>query len=517
MLLLICAGCGDKSVEPTNPVILNCPDDIVHLLKGDTYTHSFGVTPTDTCCKISWSVSSVGTPPHGIFAVNQSGQFVFSADSSDAGGAFTFSVTATQCGIGVGRCQVGVEVMNEEFFVVDISEQHEVYIGELTSISIAKTAGSVLPSAIDFLIAIDPSILTLESAQLGGLLLDQGWTDFHYSIEAVGTFGGPDLCQLVRITAFAPEGKTAALSHNVATENGELFGLQFRVEVNTTYNCSFTPIRFAWSNCDDNAVFTTESDHALMTHTVSAVDRYGNLADITGIDCDSGWDVNFGGSCPRCVTSEEDSTASVVDFRNGGIGVICWEEIGFQHGDLNGDGVADIDDAVIYIHYFSYGPRVFDIDLDRQIGASDANCDGICLSVADAWYNIIRIFRSAPPCIESEPFRDVAVISVTDGLYAVESSAQIQVVWMLFEADDDATFFSLLDGKNIGSRWDDGRAAASVSHRGNDIGDFLIVTGNATPVKIQVTDPLGNLLAVRLLINGKAYTDYGNGVVPLLW
>jgi hypothetical protein len=86
-----------------------------------------------------------------------------------------------------------------------------------------------------------------------------------------------------------------------------------------------------------------------------------------------------------------------VDFCNGGIDIVCADSIDAR-GDINLNGYGyEIADAVLFSRYFVYGLPAFTINADGQTAASDANADGLVLTVADLVYLIRVIVGDALP------------------------------------------------------------------------------------------------------------------------
>ncbi|MFH2057064.1 MAG: dockerin type I repeat-containing protein [bacterium] len=82
-------------------------------------------------------------------------------------------------------------------------------------------------------------------------------------------------------------------------------------------------------------------------------------------------------------------------FSNRGGANIVFPELPYLCGDADGDGIANITDAVFLITYiFSEGPP------PEPLAAGDANCDGIP-NITDAVYLITYIFGGGPaPCAD---------------------------------------------------------------------------------------------------------------------
>jgi hypothetical protein len=101
-----------------------------------------------------------------------------------------------------------------------------------------------------------------------------------------------------------------------------------------------------------------------------------------------------------------------IDFVNGGVDIVCADDIDAR-GDLNLDELGyTIADAVIFTNYFVYGLAAF-ADLPAPWGiaaataASDVNVDGLTLTVADLVY-LIRVVVG-----DEAPFPKTAAIEAT--------------------------------------------------------------------------------------------------------
>jgi len=93
-------------------------------------------------------------------------------------------------------------------------------------------------------------------------------------------------------------------------------------------------------------------------------------------------------------------SAEVADYYDAIIpaGVTVLTEPFWDRGDLNLNGISnEIADYVLYANYFLYGISVFEIDVARQIAASDVNADGIVLTLRDFIYLYRIIIGDTPP------------------------------------------------------------------------------------------------------------------------
>lgn len=82
-------------------------------------------------------------------------------------------------------------------------------------------------------------------------------------------------------------------------------------------------------------------------------------------------------------------------------------------GDVNLNGIAyEVADAVLFLNYFVYGQIVFTIDREVQIAATDANGDGLILSLADLTYIIRRAVGDDRPNPNLDPVEAFYTIDV---------------------------------------------------------------------------------------------------------
>ncbi len=90
-------------------------------------------------------------------------------------------------------------------------------------------------------------------------------------------------------------------------------------------------------------------------------------------------------------------------------------------GDINLNGTPfELDDVAIFADYFALGLAVFNIDLEAQIAATDANMDGMALSVADFIFMLKILSGDSDPQV---PPADT--ISVGFREYQYESSLRL--------------------------------------------------------------------------------------------
>jgi len=169
----------------------------------------------------------------------------------------------------------------------------------------------------------------------------------------------------------------------------------------------FLPISFFWMDCGDNSLamhFTTAEDPLEVKQAIS-LDVFGYNGTPDGYLIPLGDEFpTYGGAIEDCMSQNPLKTpVRFIHFFNGGIDIACADDIDAR-GDLNLNGVVyEIADAVVFTNYFLYGMAAFTINDEGQIAASDANADGIPLSVADLVYLIRVVVGDALPYPKLSP------------------------------------------------------------------------------------------------------------------
>jgi len=120
-------------------------------------------------------------------------------------------------------------------------------------------------------------------------------------------------------------------------------------------------------------------------------------------------------------------------------------------GDVNFNGVPfEIADAVMFTNYFIDGYPAFEYHVDHSIVASDANQDGINLSVADLVFMVLVIMGEMPPPITKiSDTRNVTFNISNDGSYAyvnLNSSNHIGGALLIFDVNGTVGNPRLLGG-----------------------------------------------------------------------
>jgi len=284
------------------------------------------------------------------------------------------------------------------------------------------------------------------------------WEYFTFRLGPDGNCGNACPSGLARIIALAETDNGP--HHPIPGCKGtELAKMTFLVSNDRTFNCQFAPVKFFWADCGDNTLSSQAGDSLLISRYVS--DYYGaggvdTYTDIT--DTSYGFPGWYGapGSCLSLGGKVRPIRG--VDFRNGGIDIICADSIDAR-GDVNCNGVKnEIADAVMYTNYFITGLPAFAPHDECSIAATDVNADGVTLSVADLVYLIRIIVGDASPYSKSLPDAIVSITS-TGNVVTYSSPVQIGAALLTFNLPtsvgnpvlgDGATGMDLLYGRQGG-------------------------------------------------------------------
>ncbi|MBK7141798.1 MAG: T9SS type A sorting domain-containing protein [bacterium] len=385
-------GCGadySMAVSVTNaaPAITNsCPINGGFSSTGSTKT--VDLDGTDDCGVLLWSVADDGDPATTV-SIDANGVLSF---SSTAAGLFAQTVTLSDGALSV-TCVVNFEVSANSAYGVQIEKTHMTLQGGFENVDV--TLNYMHPingiGGFNILIAYDNSALSLQQVIEGSIYAACGWEYFTYRFGADGNCSGGCPSGLVRVIGIAETNNGA--NHPVADcdATGEtLFSLKFLVSNDYTLECQYAPIRFFWLDCGDNTI-SDETGNILYIaarvydyHFIDAnVPMDPNLATFPGY---AGVPI---GACENSTPGKPDPIRDI-DFYNGGIDIACVDSID-DRGDVNlNDFAYEIADAVLFSRYFVYGLPVFTINQAGQIASTDANADGLVLTVADLVY-LIRV------------------------------------------------------------------------------------------------------------------------------
>jgi hypothetical protein len=327
-------------------------------------------------------------------------------------GYFDFCVVASD-GANLDTCNT--ENADTCCFTVKLDPKFRVYIEKIhdqlqghyaqVGVYMDDSYESIPMGGFDFLIAYDASVLTFVEATPGEMLENCGWEYFTYRFGAFGNCGDACPSGLLRIVALAetnngpnhPTGWT-----NTECNSSELAMMKFFVSNDRTFECMYAPIYFFWMDCADNAISSKNGDTLFLEDRVFHFEGFeGSEFEVT--DHGHGFPGAYGIPDVPCLDGDKEVPIRFVDFRAGGVDIICSDSIDAR-GDINVNGLAnEIADAVMFTNYFISGLSAFGDHVEASIAASDVNADGITLSVADLVYLVRVIQGDAAPYPKTEP------------------------------------------------------------------------------------------------------------------
>jgi len=495
------------SVLNEPPSFTECPDC------DTTYIYAWGTTvevqteaddPDDGPSGPTYSLIP-GSYPGNPSVDPASGLFTWDTEEDVAFiGYFDFCVIATDnapldsCNtVNADTCCFTIKL--DPKFRVSIQKVHNVLQGHYQEVSINLDGSyeSEPMGGFDFLIAYDASALAFVNADPGQLLETCHWEYFTYRFGAFGNCGDACPSGLLRLVALAEtnngENHPACFTSASGTE---LATINFYVSNDRTLECMYVPIYFYWMDCTDNAISSKFGDTLFVEARVFAFEGFeGPEFEIT----DHAVELPSATGIPdECLDGDKLYPVRFVDFRAGGIDIVCGDSIDAR-GDVNVNGLAyEIAEAVMYTNYFISGLSAFGSHVEASTAASDVNADGITLSVADLVYLVRVIQGDAPPYPKPGPADDNFIVSTQiqgDRLnVAYNATASMGAVWMRFEVTGSVDAPALGDGAtNMELKY--GINGNELNVLVFDLGDNSILAGQHNLMSIPVS---GNIKLVEV-------------------
>ena len=340
-------------------------------------------------------------------------------------------VTVTD-GFASDECCFIVTVLPVEPWEVQIEKTHQSLQGHFVDIDLTLNKGSEAMGGFDFLIGYDASALAFTEAHLGQYFVDCGWEYFTYRFNWNGNCGNACPTGLVRIVGLAEtnNGPNHPDMDCVQLGTGEVIAtLTFFLSNDRTLECMYAPIRFYWMDCGDNTISTIYGDTLAMNRFVYEFEGDA-IQDYTyGFP-------GFVGAPNYCLEGDKVNPIRFVDFRNGGVDIVCGDSIDAR-GDINVNGVAnEIADAVMFTNYFISGLSAFGTHIEASIAASDVNADGIALSVADLVYQIRVLVGDANPYPKPMPEAQ-AMVNAQAGKVSVNAPVNLGAALLTFQVNGE--------------------------------------------------------------------------------
>jgi hypothetical protein len=321
-----------------------------------------------------------------------------------------------------------------------IEKVHDQIQGQYTDVGIDfMNQGTNWPIAgYDLLIQYDATALSFQMAIEGEFFTDCEWEYFTYRFGSTGNCGaGACPSGVLRIVALAETNGGNVATHPDCYENDgvanpgpnsttatRLALMRFLVSNDRTLECQYVPIRFVWYDCADNSLSNVRGDTLFISNMVFDYGGETGLPpvvewhEITGLDNDM--PTVTGAPSPECDISFKYELIRCANFYNGGVDIICADSIDAP-GDINLNDIPyEIADAVMLTNFFVNGLSAFGSHIDGSVAASDANRDGISLSVADLVLLIRVVIGDALPYNKEAPTAPVtAGYFVEDGVVSV--------------------------------------------------------------------------------------------------
>jgi hypothetical protein len=496
--------------------VATCPPDLA-VAKGKSATSpGASVADADACDSHVWSFVSVNPAPLGTIDVDgATGAVTFNAEVDDAvGGADTDYEICLEVtdGIDVDTCCFTFTVLNTEPFCIAIGEVEDQLQGHHAEVCITFEAGSNTVGGFDFLIDYDNSVMSFVGATEGSVYGVDGyeWEYFTYRYGPNGNCSGGCPSGKLRVVGIAETNDGAHHPTSVQVLPGDTFAcLDFLISNDRTYECQFAPIRWCWVDCGDNVLSSGEGDTLYISANVydfanSDPDNLLNgRANITGGD--QSFPTLTGAPDVCDVRTEKGSPERFVDFKNGGIMIVCADSIDAR-GDVNLNGLSnEIADAVMFTEYFVSGLGAFGTHIEGSIAATEINGDGIALSVADLVYLVRVIVGDALPLPKT-----VASVATSSAQGAVVSS-DMELGAALFVFEGATSVELLAEGMELKTGIVDGNTHALVySLNENTIAAGAVVSANANLVSVEAATTFGAMLSTESSVLPTEFAVYQN-------
>ncbi len=334
-----------------------------------------------------------------------------------------------------------------------------------------ETGEPLTIGSFDFLLQYDTGAATFLSAAPGQMCQDSAWDYFVYQ-------GNLDL-GLIRIMGVADTtGSGESEYMSLVDEVAEFAVLTLQTtNHDSTYECVYSPIRWIWYNCNNNAITSdVAGDSLFLSNRIYSFDWYGG-----SIHQDVPFPTTYGAPT-SCIVNQPPGyvTTRAIDFVHGGMDFICADSIDAR-GDINLNGVAhEIADWVLFTNYFFYGLSVFTVNLDEQVLATDVNADGETLTFDDLMYLYRVIIGDAlpyptPPAV-SQPDTVVLSQDTVAKTITVEAADGVSALLLYFEGEISTS--STFPNHDLGYRFDSSLTRIMIFPSfGNSPEDALIATG----------------------------------------
>jgi hypothetical protein len=511
----------------------------------ETKTAQFTVADgNDNQAAKTWEIVSVTPALHAgsSYGISATGLLTFTIGNMlDLDINYDVVVRVTDCAGASDECTITFHVISQFPFTIKIQKVEDQLQGHHAYVEVTKEAGSEEMWGFDFLIAYDASALSFMGAIESAIFnippetpaLYQ-WEYFNYRYGPDGNCGSACPSGMLRVIAIADQNDGGHHPITKILPNGTLlFKLDFLVSNNRTYECMYVPIYFYWMDCGDNTIAfryrTDETGYDIQTAVNDYIYNYnGTYYDIAHLTdttykekaFPSVYGVNSTCFVPVEYYNEETQQYELkplpirfINFYNGGIDIICAEDIDAR-GDINLNNVMnEIGDAVVFTNYFIAGLAAFTVNEEGQIAATDVNADGITLSVADLVYLIRVIVGDAVPYAKLSPNTNTASFGSNGSVVTVD--AELGAAYFVFAGDVSVSLADGAAGMEIKTGFDgkNTRALVYSFEKGRTFsGNILNTTG--TIVSVEAADYNGSALKTHNLPTAFSVKNYPNPFNP---
>ncbi len=310
---------------------------------------------------------------------------------------------------------------------------HDVIIG--ATLAASDTVHGL--TGFDLTIAYYQDVMSFLDAFPGEIVADRDWEYFTYELQEIGGCDSDCPVGLLHIAGSAnPMGGQGSRHPHDPVAGGApetLFTMKFLLTTDHDYDRATLPIRWYWTDCEDNRILTADPAEQIISSRVLEPGPEG-VIDIA--DSSVGFPT-YQGAQTSCSTPSEGYVTGGIDFYNSVLQIVWYDTVDAR-GDLNDNQIPnELGDYLIYTSYFMQGLSAFTIDLRWQIAASDINADGIQLHIADLLYLSRVIQGDALPFPKYSSFNSTgqATFSVSSDTLSLQTTEPLGAVYLKFPGE----------------------------------------------------------------------------------